>query len=77
RENGVLFAKVETIFEKRIPIRHSNTKPDPNWTAEQYDRRKHHRSIFIASKDHTGWVKADGQQFLIKQSQTKWKPHKF
>lgn len=78
RENGLLFAKAEAIFEKRMPVDFHNTNPDPNWTAEQYDRRKHHRAIFRVSRPlYTGWSKADNQQFLIKQSQNNWKPHKF
>ena len=79
RVNRTLFAIAEVTFRKGVPVSHSNTNPDPNWTSAQYDRRKHHRAIFRAHKpsDHTGWAKVDGpQRFLIKQSQTKWKPHK-
>lgn len=79
REDGTLFAVAKAAFMKGVPISHSNTNPDPNWTAEQYERRKHHRAIFRTSRKykHTGWGKVEkNQYFLIKQSQTRWKPHK-
>lgn len=79
RQDEILFAIAETVFQKNVPINHSNTNPDPNWTAEQYDRRKHHRSIFKALRksEHTGWGKVEeNQRFTIKQSQNRWKPHK-
>lgn len=77
REHGILFAVAEALLQKGVPVSHSNTNPDPNWTWEQYERRRHHRSIFRAHRPsyHTGWAKVDdNQQFIIRKSQTRWKP---
>ena len=45
-EDGETFAIANTKMRRIVEVKSYQTNPDPNWTAQQYDRRRHHRRVF-------------------------------
>jgi transcriptional/translational regulatory protein YebC/TACO1 len=78
RKEGQLFAEAESVFERSLEIDCHDTNPNPDWTYEQYCRRKHHKTIYYIKKYgvKSGWVKSEPKIYTIKQSKNKWKPIK-
>ena len=75
-EDGRLYATAELLYVSSMGIMHFNTNPDPNWTAEQYSRRKHHRAQFrVKPGSKLLWRSCRGEM-LIRYKGPKWKPVK-
>lgn len=76
KEDGRLYAIADLILKSSIEVTWFNTSPDPNWTVEQYSRRRHHRTIFQAmSGSKIKWTSASGEM-LLRYKGPKWKPVK-
>ena len=77
REDNILFAIAQTRLVKKFEICTRDTNPDPRWTYEQYQRRKHHRTIYNIDHRYTPTLIfpcSKRNMLIYKSKKSKWKP---